>query len=579
MKKIKLLLFLILCVGLLPAFLVVSKNKIISPATQKEFRIKGYALENGIFSSWDEQQNKVVMPLDLAALSWTLSEHDIAALKQSGVTTVRYCLNYEIFSADNNLRENNFKHFEQMLALFEKNKIHIVVNLHVPPGYAGAIRPTDASFFEDTKLWQQFEGFWREFLTKYQDKKIIIGWEFFNEPALPLPEVLSESAWYKKVDDFLQAMRAIDQNHIFFVGNPIGHTVGFNRDSTRNIEWRFIQFKRKFNDTNLVYVYHFYEPIHFTHQNTHEFLIKGIKYPLIAYEYENYLDSQGGNTVVEKGPNGWFHIKISNLVPPAGANYGNPVLSAAQGKGRFYFDRVRIYEITPDGEKIELSLPNPDFKPYLPDIAEINGVKMYKDIDYIWWDTYYSEKYEPERNKNKIPSYRLETTEGIDDNFCISLENPSQELANWTLDPRQFFIEPKPGCKYEMECWAKTANGNELWVGISWYQGKEVKYDIKYLEELVSKNFVSFGQQYNVPIYISEFGSVAFAEISSRENWTKDILKVFTKHNINYSYWCYNGKYGWGYDFGLRLKNPFALEQDLITYQPLLKILEKDFQR
>ncbi len=579
MRKIKLLLFIIFCWGVLPAFLVVSENRIVFKETQEEFKIKGYALENGIFSRWNENINQVEMPLDLTELSWSVSVQDVAAMRKSGVTAVRYCFNYELFAVDNPQREKNFQYFERMLKIFEENKIHVIVNLHVPPGYAGAVRPTQPSIFENETLWQQFENFWQDFLTKYSNKEIIIGWEFFNEPNLPLLEVMTEQAWYEKIDGFLQAMRQIDQNHIFFVCNPIGQTVGFNSDGTRNIDWRFIQFKRKFNDGNVVYTYHFYEPIHFTHQNTHEFLVKGIKYPLIAYEYANYLESQGGNTVVEKTASGWFHVKISNIVPPAGADYGNPVLSAAQGKGRFYFDRVRVYEITPEGEKIELSLPNPDFKPYLPDIADINGIKMYKDIDYIWWDTYYSEKYELERNKNKIPSYRLETTEGVNDKYCISLENRSQQIANWTLDPRQFYIEPKPGCEYEMECWIKTANGNALWVGISWYQGKEIKYDIKYLNELVSKNFVSFAKEQNVPIYISEFGSVAFAEMASRETWTKDILKVFGKHNINYSYWCYNGKYGWGYDFGLRLKNPFALEQELIKYQPLLEILEKDFQQ
>jgi hypothetical protein len=558
------------------AFLKVSGNQIIDEKGRLVI-LKGYALENGIFSKWDDQAKKCIMPDNSSEQEWVITEDDVVALRKDGVSAVRYCVNYELFSKDNSASQNNFAIFEKRLSWFEKNGINVVFNLHVPPGFAGQIRPDQKSIFEDAKYWQEFEQFWREILTRYKDKEVIAGWEFFNEPYLPVPSGNETTdAWYQKVDSFLKEMRAIDKEHIFFVCNPIAQTLRINNDGSRIVDWKIIPFKYRYADKNLVYVFHFYEPLNFTHQATNEFMVSGVKYPWVGFDYKEYLSSTGGSYIADE-KNGWLRVVISGMEPPAGADYGTPVLSANLGKGKVIFDDVRIFEVR-DGRHQELNLPNKNFVPAWPKVDKLlDNKRLLTEEKFIHWNNYYSDKYLPSRDNSKIPQFVLETAKGVDgDDYALSIQNDQQQLANWNTDPKQFLIRPKPKYSYTMQAWVQ-GTPDSFWLGVSWYKGNKVVYNKKYLEKIISENYLSFAKENNVPLYVSEFGSVAYADLDSRVRWTKDVLEIFKENNISYAYWDYNGKYGWGYDFGLKLKDPYRFDKEFIEYKELLKLNKEYF--
>jgi hypothetical protein len=57
---------------------------------------------------------------------------------------------------------------------------------------------------------------------------------------------------------------------------------------------------------------------------------------------------------------------------------------------------------------------------------------------------------------------------------------------------------------------------------------------------------LAFKEKFNVPILCGEFGCIAKADPQTRVNWTNDVVSLFKKHGISYTYWSYKNM-----DFGL----------------------------
>ncbi len=70
-------------------------------------------------------------------------------------------------------------------------------------------------------------------------------------------------------------------------------------------------------------------------------------------------------------------------------------------------------------------------------------------------------------------------------------------------------------------------------------------WDKDALEEML-KPVLEFKNKYNVPMLCGEFGVYVEAEVQTRTNWLKDLILLFKKHEISYTYWTYKNM-----DFGI----------------------------
>jgi aryl-phospho-beta-D-glucosidase BglC (GH1 family) len=75
--------------------------------------------------------------------------------------------------------------------------------------------------------------------------------------------------------------------------------------------------------------------------------------------------------------------------------------------------------------------------------------------------------------------------------------------------------------------------------------GQDRDWNITELEKLLKPVF-DFRDKYNVPIFCGEFGCIVVADPKTRKNWTSDIITIFKKHNISWTYWSYKNM-----DFGI----------------------------
>ena len=76
-------------------------------------------------------------------------------------------------------------------------------------------------------------------------------------------------------------------------------------------------------------------------------------------------------------------------------------------------------------------------------------------------------------------------------------------------------------------------------------ENEEQKWNKNTLEA-VMKNVLDFKNKYSVPILCGEFGCIVKARPETRKKWISDLMSIFKKHKISYTYWSYKNM-----DFGL----------------------------
>jgi len=95
----------------------------------------------------------------------------------------------------------------------------------------------------------------------------------------------------------------------------------------------------------------------------------------------------------------------------------------------------------------------------------------------------------------------------------------------------------------------------------------------KDLEKMVSL-IVKFSSKHKVPVLCGEFGCVAHAMPETRENWTGDIISLFRKNRISYTYWNYKNMDFGILDYTKKYKNNPNYSLKTRTDEPILKALQ-----
>ena len=90
---------------------------------------------------------------------------------------------------------------------------------------------------------------WMQMAEHYKDRSTYLYYEVLNEP-----HEISDTKWNEIQQEVIDAIRAVDQKHTIIVG-PAGWN-NFNN----------LRYMPRYEDDNLIYTFHFYDPFVFTHQ-------------------------------------------------------------------------------------------------------------------------------------------------------------------------------------------------------------------------------------------------------------------------------------------------------------------------
>jgi len=270
----KLLLTLILCLftasGSMAQYVSVKGKMLLDPAG-KPLLLKGTNLGNWLVpegymfkfkdTSSPRMIGQVITELvgpEEAEKFWTayyetyITEGDIRLIRSRGFNHIRVPFNFRLVMDETGpkaLKPEFFRLMDRLLGWCEKENLYVVFDMHCAPGGQTGDNIDDSHgfpwLFDSPDQQERAVLIWEEFARRYQDRKIVIGYDLLNEPIAhyfnadtlnPKLEPL-----YKKMT---AAIRSHDKNHLIFLG-------GAQWDSN------FKPFGPPFDD-KLVYTFHKY---------------------------------------------------------------------------------------------------------------------------------------------------------------------------------------------------------------------------------------------------------------------------------------------------------------------------------
>lgn len=180
-----------------------------------------------------------------------ITSEDLKRIKGWGFNCVRlpvdnFFFETEAFKYD----ESRLKRIDKTIQEAEKNGLTLILDLHKSAGHSFDFRERFNNNIWDEKAEnrKRFLAVWEMFAGRYKNYEKVI-FELLNEPVAPEPEQVN--ALY---DSAIDAIRSRDKHHsIMLESNLWGACHMFDH-------------LKKFDDSNIIYSFHFYEPVIVTHQ-------------------------------------------------------------------------------------------------------------------------------------------------------------------------------------------------------------------------------------------------------------------------------------------------------------------------
>ncbi len=186
-----------------------------------------------------------------------ITEKDIADIASLGFDHVRVPVDYNVLEdEDGNEKPSGFLYLEHCRQWCEKHGLNMIIDLHECYGYSFDPLKKDMDrkrFFFDKDLQDRFFALWTKIATRFAAYQDQVAFEPLNEVVLF--EV--KDAWNGILARFIKLIRPIAPRSYIIVG-------GVFYNSVMTVELLDVPV-----DDRIVYNFHCYEPIIFTHQGAY----------------------------------------------------------------------------------------------------------------------------------------------------------------------------------------------------------------------------------------------------------------------------------------------------------------------
>jgi len=204
-----------------------------------------------------------------------IKETDIEQIAAWGLDHIRVPVDYELIQEeDGTYIEYGFSYIDDCIKWCQKYHLNMVLDLHKTKGYSFDFQENESGFFENQSLQVRFINLWKEFARRYGKLDDILAFELLNEVVDP-----------NVADQWNEIIRlTIDQIR---KTSPYMHIIvgGVCNNSVTKVKLLDAPY-----DENIVYNFHCYEPLIFTHQSANWVLNMPsdfqILYPDSLYNYK-----------------------------------------------------------------------------------------------------------------------------------------------------------------------------------------------------------------------------------------------------------------------------------------------------
>lgn len=204
-----------------------------------------------------------------------IKESDIQVIKNMGVDHIRVPMDYSIVeNEDGSVKENGYIYIDNAVNWCKKYGLNMILDLHKAAGYIFDDHENCDIFFTDSVLQERFINLWDKLSARYGSYSDMLAFELLNEVVNPEYKEI----WNELAEKTIKTIRKNAPDAWILVGG------------TRNNSIVSIKELRAPYDNKIVYNFHCYEPLIYTHQAA--YWVAGmtedfrITYPCTIGEYQ-----------------------------------------------------------------------------------------------------------------------------------------------------------------------------------------------------------------------------------------------------------------------------------------------------
>lgn len=180
-----------------------------------------------------------------------INEEDIAKIAEWGLDHIRVPVDYELIQEENgNYIEDGFSYINACIEWCRKYHLNMVLDLHKTKGYSFNFQENESGFFENETLQNRFVDLWIEFTKRYGKYDDMLAFELLNEVVDPN---VAEK-WNEIIRTTIEKIRKTAKKIHIIVGGVCNNSV----TKVKLLDAPY--------DENIIYNFHCYEPLIFTHQ-------------------------------------------------------------------------------------------------------------------------------------------------------------------------------------------------------------------------------------------------------------------------------------------------------------------------
>ncbi len=184
-----------------------------------------------------------------------IHEEDLKQIADWGFDHVRLPIDYEVFETDDaRVKQEGFDRVDEIIGWAKNSGLNIILDLHKAFGYDfnDAGKEGKNNLFHNEELKVRYLNLWEK-IAKAYCKYPHVAFELLNEVV----EEDNAELWNELIDRAVNMIREITKDTPIIYGG---------------IQWnsaRTVKLLEKPKHENIIFTFHFYEPLLFTHQKAH----------------------------------------------------------------------------------------------------------------------------------------------------------------------------------------------------------------------------------------------------------------------------------------------------------------------
>lgn len=180
-----------------------------------------------------------------------IEEEDIRRLSTWGLDHLRLPMDYNVLREENGaFKKDGFDYVKSAVEWCRKYGLNVILDLHKTAGYSFDKDEQEHGFFAEESYQEYFYTLWEEIARKFAGYGDQVAFELLNE----VTDEKTMDAWNRISQECIRRIRKITPTVKILVGGYWNNSVAAVKDLAMPA------------DENIVYNFHCYEPLIFTHQ-------------------------------------------------------------------------------------------------------------------------------------------------------------------------------------------------------------------------------------------------------------------------------------------------------------------------